>query len=76
VRSGTSFLLEKYKGVNIINLYTVPEIAEMLKVRKNYVYELIYTGELKAIRLSERRFRISENALNNFICRQEENGVI
>jgi len=64
------------KGVITINLYTVPEIAKMLRVKKNYIYELIYTGELKAIRLSERRFRISENAFNDFICKQEENGVL
>ena len=58
-----------------ITLYTVPEIAKMLKV-KNYVYELIYTGELKAIRLSERRFRITENAYNNYICKKEMDGVL
>ena len=59
-----------------ITLYTVPEIAKMLKVKKNYVYELIYTGELKAIRLSERRFRITENAYNNYICKKEMDGVL
>ncbi|HBQ27329.1 MAG TPA: DNA-binding protein, partial [Syntrophomonas sp.] len=29
-------------------IYTVTEVAEKLKVRKGYVYELIYTGRLQA----------------------------
>jgi len=49
-----------------MKVYTAPEVAELLKVRKTYVYDLIYTGRLKAVRLSERRFRISEKALEEF----------
>ncbi|MEW6772039.1 MAG: helix-turn-helix domain-containing protein [Bacillota bacterium] len=41
-----------------MKLYTVAEVMRMLKVRKSYVYELIYTGQLRAVRLSERRLRI------------------
>lgn len=43
--------------------YTIAEVAEILKIRKNYIYELVYKGELEAIRLSERRFRVPEQAL-------------
>ncbi len=46
--------------------YTVPEVAQMLRVSKSYVYDIILRGELKSIRLSERRTRISEEALLEF----------
>lgn len=34
--------------------YTVPEVAQMLRVSKSYVYDIIRIGQLKTIRLSER----------------------
>jgi excisionase family DNA binding protein len=52
-------------------IYTVTEVAEKLKVRKGYVYELIYTGRLQAVRLSERRFRVTEQSLNDFIEQEQ-----
>lgn len=55
--------------------FTVSEVAKSIGVGKGYVYELIYTGRLKAIRLSERRFRISEESLQDFI-KQEEGRVV
>ncbi|MDD2443512.1 MAG: helix-turn-helix domain-containing protein [Desulfotomaculaceae bacterium] len=27
--------------------YTVPEVAKILRVKKGFVYELVYTGRLK-----------------------------
>ncbi len=47
--------------------YTVTEVAKILRIRKNYVYELIYRKKLAAIRLSEKRIRISRIALDNFL---------
>lgn len=44
--------------------YTVPEVAELLKVKKAYVYDLINFGKLKAIKLSERRTRVPASALD------------
>lgn len=52
-------------------LYTVPEVAKILHVKKAYVYDLIYTGRICALRLSVRRFRISSEALNEFIKTEE-----
>lgn len=63
--------LQLEKEPPAIKVYTVPEVAKILKVKKDYVYELIYAKKLKAFRLSERRFRVSEEALREFI-RQEE----
>lgn len=59
--------------INISNnlaLYTVNEVANLLKVKKSYVYELIYTNQLKSIRLSERRIRIPYIALQDFIMKE------
>lgn len=47
--------------------YTAPEVAKILRVKKSYVYELVATGRLKAIKLSERRLRISEDALREYL---------
>lgn len=55
----------------IMKTYTVQEVAEILKVRKGYVYDMIYVGRLRAIRLSERRFRISQAALDAFFQQEE-----
>lgn len=52
--------------------YTVDQVAKVLQVRKGFVYDLIYTGRLRAIRLSERRFRISEDGLQEFFRQEEE----
>jgi len=50
-----------------MQLYTVPEVAKILRVKKGYVYELIYTKRLKALRMSERRIRVSEESLKTFL---------
>lgn len=59
-----------------MRFYTAPEVAKMLRVKKAYIYELVATGRLKAIRLSERRLRITEEALKDYLeaeyARQEK----
>ncbi len=47
--------------------YTVPEVAKLLRVKKGYVYELVATRKLKAVKLSARRLRVPEAALNEYI---------
>jgi len=51
--------------------YTVAQVAEILKIRKNYIYDLIYKGQLEAVRLSEKRFRISDDALKEYLEKQK-----
>ncbi|OQA11288.1 MAG: Helix-turn-helix domain protein [Firmicutes bacterium ADurb.Bin373] len=60
-------------GVEGLRLYTVPEVAGILRVKKGYVYELIYTGRLQAIKLSERRIRITNDQLMQYL-EQETQG--
>lgn len=56
----------------MIKLYTVSEVAKILRVKKSYIYELIYTGQLKAIRMSQRRYRIMEEDLVQYLNHLKE----
>ena len=38
-------------------LYTVTEVAKMLKVNRNFVYKLINDGELEAVRIGSIKIR-------------------
>jgi len=51
-------------------MYTVAEVAKILRVKKAYVYELVAQDRLRAPRLSARRIRIPAEALEEFV-RQE-----
>ncbi|SFA77772.1 putative molybdopterin biosynthesis protein [Acetitomaculum ruminis DSM 5522] len=48
------------------NLYTPQEIADLLKIKKNTVYELIKRGEIKATKIGK-QFRISQENLNDYL---------
>ncbi len=51
---------------NMPNLvYTVSETAQILRVNKNTVYELIHSGILKCIKLGNKK--ITAKALNEFL---------
>lgn len=47
--------------------YTVSEVALLLRIKKTYIYDLISRGELKAIRISERRTRIPKSSLEDLL---------
>lgn len=57
----------KETGGDSMELYTVADVADLLQVKKNYIYELIYKGQLQAFKLSERRFRITRESLNEYL---------
>ncbi len=50
-----------------LKLYTALKVAKILKVKKAYVYELVASKRLKAVKLSERRLRIPEAAVDEYI---------
>jgi excisionase family DNA binding protein len=52
-----------------VTLLTVAEAAKLLKVNRNKVYELINTGQLKALRLG--RLKVTDSELERFIKSQE-----
>lgn len=46
-------------------LYTVPEVAKLLRVNKNMVYDLIRCGYLRSMKLGSRK--VSRKALLEFV---------
>ena len=48
-------------------LYTVTEVAKLLKVNRNFVYNLINNGELEAVRIGS--IKVREEALNRYVER-------
>ena len=51
-------------------LYTVTEVAKLLKVNKNFVYKIINDGELEAVKIGS--IKVKKEALDRYI----ENNVI
>ena len=51
-------------------LYTVTEVAKMLRVNRNHVYKLIKDGELEAVKIGS--IKVKQEALNRYI----ENNII
>lgn len=48
-------------------LYTVSEVAKLLKVNRNFVYKLIKNGELEAVKIGS--IKVKREALNRYIER-------
>ena len=46
-------------------LLTVSEVAKLLKVNRNFVYNLIKNGELEAVRIGS--IKVRKEALNRYI---------
>ncbi|WP_333871254.1 helix-turn-helix domain-containing protein [Desulforamulus putei] len=50
--------------------YTVPEVAKILRKRKSTVYDLVYSGEIKAAKLGERGLRITAKEIYKYLEKQ------
>ena len=50
-------------------MYTVREVAEKLKVNRNYIYDVINKGELKAVKIGS--IKVRKIDLENFIKERE-----
>lgn len=46
-------------------LYTVTEVAKLLKVNKNFVYKIINNGELEAVKIGS--IKVKKEALNQYV---------
>ena len=53
-------------------LYTVTEVAKLLKVNRNFVYKIINNGELEAARIGS--IKVKREALDRYIERKVYNG--
>lgn len=49
-------------------LYTVTEVSKLLKVNRNFVYDLIRKGELEAVRIGS--IKVRKEALNRYVNEQ------
>ena len=52
--------------------YTPKEVAEILNVTRATALNFIKRGELKAIRISERKIFVTDKALNDFINKKNK----
>ena len=50
-----------------MRLLTVPEVAKILRIERGRTYELIHRKKIKAYRLGERRIRVPEEAVKEFL---------
>ncbi len=57
----------------IPKLLKIGEVADVLRISRAKVYNLIIQGKLPAIRVSERRLVIAEDDLGRYIERQRAN---
>ena len=48
-------------------LLSVSEVAKLLKVNRNFVYKIINTGELEAVKIGS--IKVRKEALNEYINR-------
>lgn len=46
-------------------LYTVTEVAKLLKVNRNFVYDLIRKGELEAVRIGS--IKVRKDAVERYV---------
>lgn len=54
-------------------LFDVKEVAERLGIGRSHLYGYILRGELRSISLGRRR-KVSLEAINDFVRRQEQEG--
>jgi excisionase family DNA binding protein len=59
------------RGGELLQAYTVEQVAEMLHVGRDKVYYLLRTGQLRSIKIGKLR-RITEQHLAEFIASRED----
>lgn len=57
--------------VNQLLLKIYPDVAERLGVGRAKAYQLIASGEIKAVKLSKKSFRVTPEALQEFVAKLE-----
>jgi len=61
--------------VTVIKVYTIPEVAKILRISKDTAYTLAYSGQIKTIKVSPKRgLRIPEEALREFLKQDKSEG--
>jgi excisionase family DNA binding protein len=57
-----------------LQAYTVEQVAKMLHIGRDKVYELLRTGQLRSIKIGKLR-RVTEQHLAEFIASLEDNAA-
>jgi len=52
-------------------LYKVEDVAKILKVHQNTVYEMLNSRELKGVRISHKLWRVWASDLENYLKQKE-----
>ncbi len=61
------------EGVTTLEkVYTVNEVAEILRVHPRTVHRMIKAGELDAFTIREREYRIKQSALDAYMRRRPQ----
>lgn len=55
-----------------MKFYTIPEIADILRVGERTVYRMVERGELKAYKISRKAVRISRKDLDAFLRKKRQ----
>lgn len=58
--------------VENLKLFTIPEVAKILKVSERQVFRYIDSKKLKVVRISYKIIRVSDNDLKDFIKRHKK----
>lgn len=48
-------------------VYTVPEVAQVLRIGRGAAYALVNSGQLRAIRVGNRTIRVPADAVDDFL---------
>ena len=56
-------------GKMLLRIY--PDVADILGVGRSKAYQLVASGQIKAVRLSEKSFRVTPAALQAYVARLE-----
>jgi excisionase family DNA binding protein len=61
-----------FKKAHKMKLFTINEVAQILRVHRNTVMKLIYDGDLKHSKVGG-QYRISEDQINDYLKENEGN---
>ncbi|SHK42365.1 helix-turn-helix domain-containing protein [Desulforamulus aeronauticus] len=50
-----------------MEIYTIPQLAKLLKRRKQDVYSMVYSGEIESFKTGVRGLRVTQKAVNEYI---------
>jgi len=53
-----------------MEIYTIPQLAKLLKKRQQDVYKMVYSGEIESFKTGIRGLRVTQKAIEDYISRK------